>query len=98
MSGARGYSWPPFEPGNGAAIKHGATSRRRVQPLADELARQCREVAPWVGVPAFAATVADWSWCWRILNISITAPKPDTPTRRVNVVHRQADVRPRPPR
>ena len=74
MSGARGYSWPPFEPGNGAAVRHGATSARRVQPLGDELARQCREVAPWVGVPAFAATVADWSWCWRILNISITAP------------------------
>jgi hypothetical protein len=31
---ARGYSWPPFEPGNEAALVHGATSERHIRPLA----------------------------------------------------------------
>jgi hypothetical protein len=31
---ARGYSWPPFEPGNEAALRHGATSERHIRPLA----------------------------------------------------------------
>jgi hypothetical protein len=33
-SPARGYSRPPFEPGNEAALKHGATSERHIRPLA----------------------------------------------------------------
>jgi hypothetical protein len=38
--GTRGYSWPPFTPESGAeaATVHGATSERRVGPLADEIA------------------------------------------------------------
>jgi hypothetical protein len=31
---ARGYSWPPFEPGNTASLKHGLSSERRIAPLA----------------------------------------------------------------
>jgi hypothetical protein len=31
---ARGYSWPPFEKDNTAAMRHGATSERRIGPLA----------------------------------------------------------------
>ena len=31
---ARGYSWLPFEAGNEAALRHGATSERRIRPLA----------------------------------------------------------------
>jgi len=31
---ARGYSWPPFEAGNEAALTHGATSERHIRPLA----------------------------------------------------------------
>ena len=27
---ARGYSWPPFEPGNEVALRHGAQSERRI--------------------------------------------------------------------
>jgi hypothetical protein len=34
---ARGYSWPPFEPGNEVALRHGAYSPRRVDPLAKEI-------------------------------------------------------------
>jgi len=35
---ARGYSWPPFEPGNEAALTHGATSPRYIEPRAAEIA------------------------------------------------------------
>lgn len=31
---ARGYTWPPFEEGNTAAMTHGATSERHIRPLA----------------------------------------------------------------
>jgi hypothetical protein len=31
---ARGYSWPPFAPGHTLSMKHGATSERRIGPLA----------------------------------------------------------------
>ena len=33
MTGARGYSWSPFPPGNKAALRHGATSPQVVQPI-----------------------------------------------------------------
>ena len=35
---ARGYTWPPFEPGNDAATTHGANSPAKVEPRARELA------------------------------------------------------------
>lgn len=37
---ARGYSWPPFEPGNQAAVRHGIYSPRKVDPLVTELLEQ----------------------------------------------------------
>jgi hypothetical protein len=37
-SPARGYSWPPFEPGNVAAVKHGAYATLKLAPRAEELA------------------------------------------------------------
>jgi hypothetical protein len=37
---ARGYSWPPFEKGNTAALVHGATSERTVAPLARNYRRR----------------------------------------------------------
>lgn len=63
MSGSpmRGYSWPPFEPGNEAALTHGAYSANRVEPIATALRAQLLEVAAWCAAPAFAATVAAWS-------------------------------------
>lgn len=59
---ARNYSWPPWEPGNTAALTHGADSPRQVQPLADRIAAELVEVAPWCGHPAFAAEVQAAAW------------------------------------
>lgn len=45
---ARGYSWPPFEPGNLAGVRHGVRSERIVaaaqQSVADALLEEC----PWM--------------------------------------------------
>lgn len=60
--GARGYSWPAFEPGHTASLKHGADSPRTIQPVADELAVWLADVAPWTSGPAYAATAS--AWCW----------------------------------
>lgn len=43
-------------------MTHGARSPRVVQPLADQVAAELVEVAPWCGVPAFAAEVKAWAW------------------------------------
>jgi len=34
---ARGYSWPPFEPGNEVSTTHGAFSLAKVEPRAEEI-------------------------------------------------------------
>ena len=39
---------PPFEPLNEAATKHGADSRRRWQPIADQLAADLLAERPWL--------------------------------------------------
>ncbi len=59
---ARGYSWPPFEPGNFVAEHHGARSNRRVQPIAERLAGGLAVIAPWTASPSFAGAVASWAW------------------------------------
>lgn len=59
---ARGYSWPPFEKGNKAALAHGAWSPRSIRPVAERLAAELVEVAPWVARPAFGAAVHAWAW------------------------------------
>lgn len=41
---ARNYTWPPFEPANTAAEKHGAYSPRRVDPLAATLIEQVTDL------------------------------------------------------
>lgn len=43
---ARRYSWPPFEPGNTAAVTHGARSDRLVEARARELAPGIFEANP----------------------------------------------------
>ena len=63
-SGARGYSWPPFEPGNEVATVHGAHSERRVGPLAEQIATALLthpETPPYVREPSYAAVVRAWS-------------------------------------
>jgi hypothetical protein len=59
---ARGYSWPPFPPGNLAALRHGARSPRILAPIADQLAAGLAQVAPWTSAASFQGTVASWSW------------------------------------
>jgi hypothetical protein len=58
---ARGYSWPPFAPGHELSLKHGAASPRMVRPIADQLAAELAEVAPWAAAPQFAAARAGWA-------------------------------------
>jgi hypothetical protein len=59
---ARGYSWPPFRPGNLAALRHGARSPRILAPIADQLAAGLAHVAPWTSAALFQGAVASWSW------------------------------------
>jgi len=54
---ARGYSWPPFEPGNTKGRRHGAFSKREIEPLADDLALEVTEKAPWASADHFAPGV-----------------------------------------
>ncbi|HEV2810805.1 MAG TPA: hypothetical protein VGV93_10480 [Acidimicrobiales bacterium] len=58
---ARGYAWRTFEEGNTANLRHGARSERVLAPLAESLATELVELAPWTARPAFAASVAAWS-------------------------------------
>jgi hypothetical protein len=51
-----------FQPNNEAALKHGATSARRVAPLAAERAERLPAVAPWTARDAFEGTRADLCW------------------------------------
>jgi len=50
-----------FRPGHELTTTHGATSSRRVAPIADALAAQLVEDAPWTGSPAFAGTAQSWA-------------------------------------
>ncbi|MGD0747726.1 MAG: hypothetical protein ABSB68_07940 [Acidimicrobiales bacterium] len=60
MSG-RGYSWPPFQPGNEKATTHGAFSERRWRPLAEQLATEAMAEAEWLTRPAFRWAVEAWA-------------------------------------
>ena len=57
---ARGYSWETFERGNLAALKHGAYSPRRVEPLARELVEAVLPSVSYLDDPSYAASV--WAW------------------------------------
>ncbi len=56
-----GYKWDQFKEGNEANLRHGADSERRIRPLADRLAADAVEQAPWLVRPAFAASLAAWA-------------------------------------
>jgi hypothetical protein len=67
---ARGYSWPPFGPdnpgvpapeGNTRALTHGAYSARTWRPLADRIAAELPDIAPWCTRPTYGPAVAAWS-------------------------------------
>lgn len=70
---ASGYTWPPFEPGNVAALRHGAAHVGTLSPLAERFAAEVVEVAPWLGRVtrdgsgavtrnAFSGAVEAWAW------------------------------------
>lgn len=61
---ARGYSWPPFEAGNTAAVKHGIHSERAVVPLAEAILAEQRADPSWpefLNRPVYAAAVSAWA-------------------------------------
>jgi hypothetical protein len=58
-TGRRGYSWPPFEPGNEMALRHGALSERKVDPIAAQLAAELVRDRP--DLQRFPEAVAAWS-------------------------------------
>lgn len=55
---------PPFAPDNTLAVKHGATSKRVVAPIAEAAAAELVEAAPWCALPAFRPTVTRWAWAY----------------------------------
>lgn len=59
---ARGYTWPPFEPGNTAAVRHAAYSPRRVDPLATQLIDQvlADTTVPYLAEPSYRPAL--WAW------------------------------------
>jgi hypothetical protein len=59
---ARNYSWPPFEQGNFVGLRHGATSRRKVRPIAEEIQAHIVSEAPWCDRPAFAGALRSLAW------------------------------------
>ncbi len=50
---ARGYSWPPFEKGNTAAVKHGAKSPRLVAEKAEAIRAMLLERYEYLADPIF---------------------------------------------
>lgn len=58
---ARGYSWPPFEAGNLAAVRHGASSERLVAETMSEIEAhvlpRILSLMPWLSDPAFEPDV-----------------------------------------
>lgn len=66
---ARGYSWPPFEPGNTAAVRHGAWSDRKINPLAAELLTDVLDQAEsdpdlaHLRTPIFRPALRAWARC-----------------------------------
>lgn len=52
---------PPFEPGNEAAVTHGAYSDKRVAPLATLARAEIVEAAPWLEAEAFGPALDAWS-------------------------------------
>ena len=56
---ARGYSWPPFQPGHTVSRRHGVWSQRTWEPLAEDLVSGLLEDKPdLVGYPE---VVAAWA-------------------------------------
>ena len=48
LSPRRGYSWAPFEPGNRAALRHGAFSPGKISETGEALHDELLDACPWV--------------------------------------------------
>lgn len=59
---SRGYSWPPFEPGNEVSLRHGIYSPRRVEPRAQELVEQVLADPGTAYLQASRWRAAVWAW------------------------------------
>jgi len=57
---ARGYTWPPFESGNLAALQHGVYSPRKVDPLVIEILALVEPTVTW-WQPADRLTALAWA-------------------------------------
>ena len=61
---ARGYSWPPFEAENTAAVTHGIHSARMLVPLADAILAERKADEKWpayLDEPFYASAVSAWA-------------------------------------
>lgn len=60
--GARNYSWPPAAEGNELALRHGAYSPRKSEPLAIELVERvlADPDVSYLQAPSYAAAL--WAW------------------------------------
>ncbi|WP_101844814.1 hypothetical protein [Zhihengliuella sp. ISTPL4] len=55
------WSRPPFEPGNTAAVTHGAHSSGIVDPLAAEYVQAAVDAAPYLALDRFAFALTAWA-------------------------------------
>ncbi len=56
---ARGYSWPPFQPGHRVSLRHGVWSKRTWEPIAEELVTGLLDEKPDLG--SYPELLAAWS-------------------------------------
>src|SRR5712691_4841378 len=70
---ARGYTWPPFEQGNEAAVTHSAYALLRLRPRADELAQALRAAMGESYEPRFEAADAGTAMVGAQLERAMTA-------------------------
>ncbi len=57
----RGYRWEPFAAGNLASLRHGVYSPRTWKPLADRIAAELPDVAPWCARSTYGPAVTAWA-------------------------------------
>lgn len=58
---AADWQRPPFEPANGAAMTHGATSPAKVNPRAEEIAKAAVDAVGYLGAADFAPALRSWA-------------------------------------
>jgi hypothetical protein len=54
---ARGYTWPPFEPGNTVSLRHGAFSHRVISEAGQQIRHALLESYPYLADDAFVEAI-----------------------------------------